>query len=361
MTAGVPAADDSFFRQLCEHAGVALIACDPGLRVTVWNLAASRMFGAASERMIGAPIASVIPGEWREEAVRHLHEAIELGTSASVAFQHRDESGSPRELVGNIAPVVSAHGNRRGASMWVRDITQRIALQSELTEQRKMAALGQLAGALAHHFNNILGGVITSVDFALGNNDPNLTGRVLRQTAEALQRATGLVHELLAFAEGDLRVRDRADITDVILNVGSEIRGELVGTDLRFRLDLGPLPSLAVGKNQLATVLRSLLRNGIEALREKGELTLAARAEGRDVVIDVRDTGVGIDDETLMRVFEPFFSTKDRAEEIPGKAMGLGLAVAHGIVRMMGGSIQVTSKLGVGSCFTVRLPVTRRA
>ncbi|MCO6435579.1 MAG: PAS domain S-box protein [Phycisphaerae bacterium] len=357
MSGESPATGEAFFRQLCEHAGIALIACDLDLRVTVWNLAASRMFGAAADRMIGAPIASVVPQEWREEAVRLLRRAIEEGTASSVAFQHRDEGGSPRELVGNIAPIVCDKGLRSGASVWVRDITQRITLQTELTEQRKMAALGQLAGALAHHFNNILGGVITSVDFALSSNDPVLKGRVLRQTAEALQRATGLVHELLAFAEGDVRVSDRAEVTNIILDVSNEVRNELAGSDMRFRLDLAPLPAHTVGRNQLTTVLRSLLKNAVEALRGEGEVTLSARLDGREIVIDVRDTGVGIDEETRLRVFEPFFSTKDRAAEIPGKGLGLGLAVSHGIVRLMGGTIRVTSTAGIGSCFSVRLPI----
>ena len=202
---------ESYLRQLCEHLDVALLATDTDLNVRLWNAAATRMFGAGAERMIGTSITSLVPQERRRVAERVLRRAVEAGESADFEFQYPDAKGRPRELIVTVSPILSKSGTPAGASACFRDITRRISMQNELNESRKMRALGTMAGAIAHHFNNILGGVITRVDYAIERNEPTVAARVLRQTSRALLRASRLVNGLLALSTDEQRAEDLAD------------------------------------------------------------------------------------------------------------------------------------------------------
>lgn len=228
----------TYYHQLCRHLGVAVIATDLQLNIRAWNAAATRTFGATEDRMIGTPIAQIIPRERRLIAERMLKRAMQTGETIQLEFQHRNAQGIARELAGTIAPVIAESGERIGASICIRDITRRIELQSELDESRKMASLGEMAGAIAHHFNNILGGAVTSIDFASASDDPRLKSRVLEQVGGALQRATTLVDGLLAFAQGDRRANDLSDLTEVINQLADDTERNIEGSAIEFSVNL---------------------------------------------------------------------------------------------------------------------------
>lgn len=347
---------DTAYRHICEHLGVALIATDRDLNIRTWNAAAARTFGAGAERMIGTPVIQVVPQERRGIAERILHRAVQTGETAHFEFQHRDAQGRRCELIGTVAPIVTDAGARIGASVCVRDITPSIELQAQLHESRKMAALGEMAGAISHHFNNILGGVVTSIDYANASGDPAVQARVLKQVAPALQRATALVNGLLAFAEGDRRADDLSDFTELINELAEETERSLEGRSIEFTLNLPVLPVLPFPRAQMAPVLRNIVQNAMEAMPDGGSLRIDVTLDERSVQVLVSDTGCGLDEEALSRVFEPFWSTKGLLADGVHGATGLGLAIAHGLVQMSGGSITVTSEPGRGSCFRITLP-----
>jgi len=347
---------EAYFRELCEQIGVALIATDVELNIRTWNAAAARMFGVAAERMLGTPVVSVIPLDRRIPAERMFHRAVEAGETGELEFQHRDSLGEARELSGTIAPVVSESGVHIGASICIRDVTRRIHLQSEVHESRKMAALGAMAGAIAHHFNNVLGSVVTSIDYAGACSDAALTKRVLGQTSRALMRASALVNGLLAFAEGAPRAEDLSDLTELMNDVADELEGTIEGRNIGFILNLPTLPVVPVPRTQLFTILRNISQNAIEAMPNGGSLRIDVSLSESAAVIVVSDTGCGLDKDTQSRIFEPFWSTKsDRLAGSTG-ATGLGLAIAHGLAQVIGATITVASEPNKGSSFTVTVP-----
>ena len=349
---------ESYFRQLAEQVGIALIATDLDLNIQTWNAAAARIFGAGADRMIGTPIGSIVPQERRMVAERMLRRAIDTGQTYQFAFQHRDTEGIERELAGTIAPIIAETGGCIGTSVCVRDITQRIHLQNELNESRKMASLGALAGGIAHHFNNILGGVITSVDFALASNEPAITNRVLRQTGKALQRATALVNGLLAFAEGGQRPDDLYDFTEIVFGIADEVEAMIDGRGIDFVFNVPKLPALPMARSQVHTVLHNIAQNAIEAMPKGGTLTIDVALRPDWIVTRITDTGVGLDETAKSHIFEPFWSTKGAlsSSTTTTEGTGLGLAIAHGLVQTLGGVITVTSAPKKGSCFKVSLP-----
>ncbi len=349
---------DAYFRQLCEHMGVTLISTDRELTIRTWNAAATRMFGAAAERMVGTPIGSVVPQESREIAERMLRRSIHTAHTFQFEFQHRDEAGRNRELVGTIAPVISDSGENLGASLCIRDITRRIRLQQQLADSRKMASLGAVAGAISHHFNNILGGVITSVDFAMDSDNAAVTAKVLKSTSRALQRASGLVRGLLAFSQGEPQAADLSDFTEIINDLADEIEKTVEGRKIEFVLTMPKLPVMCVERMRVRTVLHNIAQNAIEAMPDGGTLTIDVALDDEKIVTRIRDTGVGLDEAAKSRIFEPFWSTKGELTPLSDSAegTGLGLAIAHGLVQTIGGTIEVTSERGKGATFVVTLP-----
>lgn len=349
-------ASEAFYRELLDQLGVAVIATDAELNITLWNAAAHRLFGAASEQMLGTPLLSVFPLERRVVAERLLRRVLEQGETAEFEFDYRDVAGKGREYAATIAPIVSPVGEKSGASVCVRDITRRLALQADLDQSRKMAALGEMAGAVAHHFNNVLGGIVTSVDYASQSNDPAITRRVFDQVSGALVRTSALVNGLLAFSEGGPHEDHLSDLTELLNGLADETEFMLVNRNIRLVFDLGTLPVTPVPREQFLIVLRNIIQNAVDAMPEGGMLKIGARAEPQSIVVSIFDTGKGMDPESQARMFEPFWTTKGPLATVHGRAAGLGLAIAHGIVQRMGGTIRVQSALGKGTTMEIEIP-----
>lgn len=345
-----------FFRQLCDQVGIAVIATDPQLRIRTWNAAAARMFGAGADLMIDTSILSVIPQDRRPAAEKMFQRALTIGDGGELEFQHRDAAGEARELSGSIAPIVNESGTRIGASVCIRDITKRMRLATELHENRKMAALGEMAGAIAHHFNNILGGIVTSIDYAGSSNDPTVVQRVLGQANRSLVRASALVNGLLAFAASGAHTDDLCDLTELLNELAEELEESSRKRGVRFELSLGEIPVVAVPRVQLLTILRNISQNALEAMPDGGLLAINADIKDESVRVSIRDTGRGLDDETRRRMFEPFWTTKQPGVGTSQVVSGLGLAIAYGLSQVIGATIDVESELNKGSRFVVTLP-----
>ncbi|MGB0716370.1 MAG: two-component system sensor histidine kinase NtrB [Phycisphaerae bacterium] len=348
--------EDAYYRHLCEHLGVAVVSTDAELNITIWNQGAARMFGASAELMVGTPIGSIFPQPHRQKAAELIGRAFTTGEAIPYEFDHRDDHGMGRELIATFAPVVADSGERVGASAAIRDITRRITIQRELDESRKMAALGTLAGTVAHHFNNLLGGIITSADFAMDSENPVIMKRVLKQVGQSMQRSTALVNGLLAFSGGNQQADDLSDVTETLYHAIDDIEKRTDSERVTTNLDIPNLPIIPFPRVQLTTILKHILANAVEAMPNGGTLTVNARADANYVSITIQDTGHGLDEAQLARVFEPFYTTKTDAAGRPGVAAGLGLAITHGLVTALGGTIAVRSAPGVGTEFRVNLP-----
>ncbi len=354
-----PAADDEFFRRLCQHSPAALIATDPQLRVTVWNQAATQLFGRPGEQMFGRPLVEVADAKYRPMLDRLLERTLRDGKVREFEVEHTPPKGAPLTLLAVIGPAPGADGQPAGVTAWVRDITNRVRLAEQLAAAERMASLGTLAGGVAHHFNNILGGVATFVDYALTSNDPAAARRALQMTADAAGRVSKITQSLLSFAERDTRRVDLADLTEVVLTFANLVERPLAERGIHLELDLHPVPIVPVEANRMHQILGNLLTNAEEAMPEGGQVTLSVNADRRWVWLDFADSGGGIQREHVAMVFEPFFTTKGLLGGGDKGHPGLGLSVVHGIVTEMGGEIALQSKPGQGARFRLRFPRPR--
>jgi len=348
---------DEFLRDACLHAGVAMIAADADLRVRFWNSAATRIFGGSAESMYGQHISSIVPHERRDLASRMIERTLHSGEVTEFEFPLRDAVGQATYLAITVSPIINQKGEHVGVTIHIRDVTRRIDAERSMGQTRKMAALGTMAGAISHHFNNLLCGLITSADFARDSTDPQVLQRTLRAIVPILNRASSLTKNLLAFAEGDHTHSPPENATTIVTRFVESIKAVAAVRKVEIRTSIRPVDAQVPAK-QLTTILDCLAANASEAMPDGGTLTLELEpmAEGQEFVLRVSDTGRGIPEEQLTRVFEPFFTTKGLDTTGSADHPGLGLAVVHGIVRDLGGSVTFCSSPESGTTFSVRLP-----
>ncbi len=236
----------------------------------------------------------------------------------------------------------------------------------KLSQSNRLAGLGELAASVAHEVNNPLSGILNLAMLMqrILQNDGVPPGRVeefrkyLSLVVSETERVGRIVSDLLAFSRWSKPQRTEADLNKLVRATVSLVshKLKLMNLDVEVALDEN-LPAVPCDGAQIQQVLLNLLLNAAEATPEGrgGHVRIETRAEreGRSAAIAVSDTGEGIPPENLARIFDPFFTTKPE-----GKGVGLGLAVSYGIVEAHGGEIEVESKMGVGTTFTVRLPLT---
>jgi PAS domain S-box-containing protein len=237
----------------------------------------------------------------------------------------------------------------------IEDVTGRRELEDQLRQAQKMDSIGKLAGGIAHDFNNLMTAVIGYSDLLLPQMGAEDGGR---EKVEAIRdsavRASDLTRQLLAFSRRQILQTQDIDLRDVVTRMDTLLT-RLIGESIRLQTLTGSEPVIVrADRTQLERVVMNLAVNARDAMPEGGLLTVAVVSAGDSAVLSVIDDGIGMDDETRVKIFEPFFTTKPLAE-----ASGLGLSTVHGIVGQSGGTVQVESRRGRGTAFTIRLPAVR--
>jgi PAS domain S-box-containing protein len=288
------------------------------------------------------------------------------GTPREVRWMTR----SGRQVLGEVVTFPLVFERQRVRVSIVRDITERKQLQDKLNTADRMASLGTLAAGMAHEINNPLSFMLSNVRFAteelraLSEAWEERERERLSEVLEALEetlaggdRVRDIVRDLKTFSRGDEGKRGEVNV-HTVLDLCANIARNHLKHRARLVKDYGELPTLHASESRLAQLFLNLIVNAAQAIPEGGdikanEVRLTTRREDAGwVVVEVKDTGVGISQEHLHRLFDPFFTTK-----AVGEGMGMGLSICHGIVAGLGGRIAVESAPGRGSTFRVFLPV----
>ena len=349
-----PLAAEPWLVRLLRDAGFGLMAVDPDLTVIFCNPAAAALLGKPSEEIVGKPLLDFVPPERRALARRQLERALRAAEPADFEVLHQ-VGADQRHLAVTISPVRDG-GQLTGLSVCLRDITRLINMLRTVSDAQKMAALTAMAGAVAHHFNNMLGGVITTLDFALAGDDPDALRRAVTGSLSALARANLISSNLLAFAEGDHSDSPLVDLTDAVKRHAAAQRARLRPRGITVDTRLEPMHTL-VPTRCLELILANLTANAVEAMPNGGILRLELGRNARgDILLSVCDNGTGLPAEHAQRVFEPFFTTKHGHGSEGGEHCGLGLAVVHGIVKDLGGTATLATGPDGWTCCRITLP-----
>ncbi|HUF46235.1 MAG TPA: PAS domain S-box protein [Vicinamibacterales bacterium] len=287
-----------------------------------------------------------------------------------MANRHKDGHIVHEELT--VTPVLDDRGNAAHFVAIKRDLTEVKRLQAQVLQAQRLETVGRLAGGIAHDFNNLLTIINATVDLA--SAEPNLPGRLgadLRAIRDAGERAAGLTRQLLAFSRKQILQPADLRLGSLVAGLEQMLR-RLIGEDLEFTV--GPLSDggcVRADAGQIEQVILNLVVIARDAMPDGGRLTIETcnvdldaddaarhglRRPGPYVMLAITDTGVGMDEATRSRIFEPFYTTKE-----PGKGTGLGLSTVYGIVEQSGGSVWVTSEVGRGTTFKIHLPCSDAA
>ena len=333
--------------------------------------------GYSLEELRGGPVPEPVHPDDREALIAARREAVEKGESPRVEYRFRRKDGEWRTLESTGSPVRNRQGKVEKVVIVSRDITER-KLSEELLRRRdeqlrqlqKMEAIGRLSGGIAHDFNNLLGVIIgysESIEYRLAPGDP------LRKNAEEIrkagERAASLTLQLLAFSRRQSLQPRILDLNALVTDMGAMLK-RLIGMHIELTTELAKdLAHVKAEQSQIEQVIVNLVVNARDAMPEGGKLHIetsnlpvdesfagrvALLQPGPHVLLTVKDTGVGMDANTLRHIFEPFFTTKG-----PGKGTGLGLATVYGVAKQSGGAVSVDSEPGKGSVFSIYLPQTQ--
>jgi len=344
--------------------GDGVITTDIVGRVVLLNKVAEKLCGwqmtEAKGKMLGEifQIVDEKTGEPCENPVdRVLTKGHIIALESNAVLLARD--GCRINISDSAAPIRDAQSRTIGVVLVFRDVTNQIRLEKELQKNQKLESVGILAGGIAHDFNNILSGVLGNIDLAMHRlNENNPVTPLLREAEKASLRAKGLTQQLLTFAKGGSPIRKRVSIDDVVKDSAVFVlRGSNVRCDINIPDDLW---LVEIDSGQMSQVIQNMILNARDAMEGGGAVTISARnregiIESLDasqrhwVEITIIDEGPGMSQEVVDRIFDPYFTTKD-------KGSGLGLSICHSIIRQHNGTIQVTSTPGSGTIFTIILP-----
>ncbi len=286
-----------------------------------------------------------------EELATSLATTLSDGELHIADSQFRRKDGSLIDV--DVVESLVAYGGRQAILVLARDVSERKALMRQLVQSQKMDSLGAMAGAVAHDFNNLL---TTILGFAgLLKRSPNMDAEERENLAlieDAARRAADLTGRLLSFSRGGLVRFGRVDLRTVIEDTMS-LAEPTLHASIATTVSLPETPVFVEGDaGQLQQALTNIVLNARDAMPEGGRIAITLAVEGPVAVVTIADNGPGMDEETRMRIFEPFYTTKPA-----GSGTGLGMAITYGIIQGHHGDISVESQPGQGTTFTISLPL----
>ncbi|MFP5351526.1 MAG: PAS domain S-box protein [Actinomycetota bacterium] len=360
---------ENLVRQLIDNIGGVFYLADPGMKPVFVSPQYEEVWGQTVEEALSRPSAwlEVIHPDDRARVV----ETIDGASRFDVEYRLVRSDGSIRWIRDKGFPVTDEAGQVIRIAGIAEDVTSQKLLEDQLRQAQKMESVGQLAGGVAHDFNNLLLVIMSAARFLEEDMPDEDPGREdIRLIVDAAERGASLVRHLLAFSRRQIVNPKVLNVNDVIDEVEPLLRRS-VGERVEFLLNRAPdLAMTKIDPNQLGHVLMNLVVNAGNSMPQGGTLsidtgnvvisdevdqTLERVPAGSYVCISVSDTGHGIERENLDRIFEPFFSTRNKAE-----ATGLGLSMAYGIVSQAGGRISVYSEPRIGSTFKIYLPAVEQ-
>ncbi len=351
------------FKRFFEEAPVGIVMVDLDGRVSESNRQFRDIFG---EDVTGSLIKDFVMEDYHEPLAQRMAEAISLGdTHEPVELMLKSDPPKITNLY--VGRMEDDQETAFGLMLHLIDVTEQKNLEQQFVQSQKMQAVGQLAGGVAHDFNNLLTAMIGYCDLLMTRHrpgDPSFAD--INQIKQNANRAANLVRQLLAFSRQQRLTPKVINVTDILAelsNLLTRLLGENVALDMHHARDLWPIKA---DQGQLEQVIINLSVNARDAMDSKGTLTIKTEnktitepykrgaevmPKGDYIEISVSDTGHGISQENLERIFEPFFSTKD-----VGSGTGLGLSTVYGIVKQTDGYIYVDSTIDQSTTFRVYIP-----
>lgn len=355
---------EQHFRSLIENASDMILTLARGGRILYASPSVEQILGYSQEWLRGRSISAFVHREDAEQALRSLtSEPVKTGAPVAASFRFRHKNGSWRSLEA-IARALSEPGNEEAVIVNCRDVTDRELLQNQLEQANRLTSLGRLAATVAHEFNNVLMGISPFAEILERSSDDGRVRSATGHISAAVKRGKRITDEILRYARPHEPVTTAIRVEEWLHTIVEELEA-LVGPDIQIRAAVAD-PSLVIKGDlpQLNQVMTNLILNARDAMPEGGTITIEAIAPRQGapqpfgivpepekfVQLVVRDPGIGMTDEVQRHMFDPLFTTKKTG------GTGLGLTVAHQVIKAHHGEIFAESTPGEGTAFHLFLP-----
>jgi two-component system NtrC family sensor kinase len=344
-----------FSESIVESIDSGVCVVDPQGLVRRWNTGLERISGRSRELALGQPVLHLLPAPLPQLLAPYLLTGGDESGRMHNLYKIRLSDATGQEKVVNIslAPLGEVEGFS-GTVMIIDDVTDWVSLEEQMQQRDRLASLGLLAAGVAHEVNTPLTGISSYVQMLQrklqGNGEAR---RLLEKVDDQAFRASRIINSLLNFSRGAVSENDEVDFNVLIMDTLTLVDNQLSSASVRVVTELeGELDKIVGDRGKLQQVLINLLLNARDSMPEGGEIRITTRRLDGSISCAISDTGVGIEPENLGRIYDPFFTTKKR-----GRGTGLGLSVSYGIIQEHAGAIEVESEVGVGTTFTLNLPV----
>lgn len=364
---------ERYFRALIENAHDVVTVVSPEGQIIYESPAIDRILGTPADQRVGMDVFEYMHPEDRPRAKEAFALCIEEPNAVITGEFRMVSAGGSERVLEVTARNLTQEPAVGGVVVHSRDVTESRRIEEQLRQAQRLDAVGQLAGGVAHDFNNVLTVLVGHVHLLLEELAVDSPMRVdLEEIRRGAERAAALTRQLLAFSRQQVHHPAEVHINAVVNGI-REMISRLLGDHVVPEFELGAdLPAIRADASQLEQVVMNLVLNARDAMPDGGTLTIRTASEriertdlggpgdaddlrsGDYVCLSVADTGHGMDELTAARIFEPFFSTKPK-----GRGTGLGLSTVYGIVKQGEGAIRVDSEPGRGTIMRVYLPVDR--
>jgi two-component system NtrC family sensor kinase len=356
---------NEFLTNLIESSVDGIIVTDMKGNILIFNKGAENILGYNAEEVVGQMnIQSIYPPGVGKEVMEKLKSPDYGGVGKLTSFPIAHLRKDGELLEGDLsASLIYDESGKEIASVGIfKDLRERLRIERELREMQqallqseKLAAMGRLTSQIAHELNNPIYGIMNTLELLKTEIPPeSKRRRILELSLSEIQRLAEMLRNMLSFSKPEEEKRRPVKINELVEGILLVMERQMRESNIKVETYFDEtLPEVMASTNQMRQVMLNLLKNAKEAMPKGGNLTVRTSREDHKVVVAIQDTGVGIPEELRDKIFEAFFTTKQKV-----KGVGLGLSVCYGIIKDHGGEIRVESEVDKGTTFTILLPMS---
>jgi two-component system NtrC family sensor kinase len=355
---------NDFLMNLIESSVDGIIVTNMKGNILLFNKGAENLLGYRSEEVVEKMnIRSIYQPGVAKEVMEKLKSPDfgGVGKLTSIPIFHRRKDGEMIEGDLSASLIYDEKGNEIASVGIFKDLRERLKMERELREiqqallqSEKLAAMGRLTSQIAHELNNPIYGIMNTLELLKTEIPPeSKRRRILDLSLSEIQRLSEMLRNMLSFSKPEEEKRRPIKIDELIEGILLVMEKQMRESNIQVEISFNPdIPEIMASTNQMRQVMLNILKNAKEAMPKGGTLTVRTSREDNRVLIHIQDTGMGVPEEIRDKIFEAFFTTKQKV-----KGVGLGLSVCYGIIKDHGGDIKVESEEGKGTTFIISLPV----
>ena len=342
------------YKSIVEFSRDAILLIDVNLKIIEWNRGAEILYGYKRNEVIGKTL-PIIPKS-RSKELGKIHDRIRKGGSLQNFETVREhKNGSLKDVVMTLSPIKDENGETNAIISITRDVTDQKKLQKQLQQAEKLSGIGRLAAGIAHQLNTPLASIRLSAQMIEETIDNRETLHDVKKIVRQTEYCKKIINKLLAFSRPSGAGKRVTRLTPLIKNAEKLLEKILKDKGVRIKKVFSKHnDKIYANKNQIEQIFFNILANAIDAMSDGGQITITTETIAeKEISVKISDTGTGIDKKNLPVIFEPFFTTKK-----VGQGTGLGLSICYGLVEENRGAIDVDSKIGAGTIFAIKFPLT---